>query len=248
MTTTSMRKLEGKVAVITGGSSGIGLEAAKLFVREGAVVYITGRRQAELDQAVAEIGPSARGVQGDIASVADRDRLYETVRADKRRIDVLFANAGVGDFGPIGSITEAQFDHIVGVNLKGTLFTLQDALPLFNDGGSIILTGSIAGVKGFPELLVYSATKAALRSIARTCAAGLKERKIRVNLLTPSTTDTPIIAPMPEEVRNGFANLAPAGRLAHPVEIANAALFLASDDASFVNGTELFVDGGAAQV
>jgi NAD(P)-dependent dehydrogenase (short-subunit alcohol dehydrogenase family) len=161
---------------------------------------------------------------------------------------VLFANAGVGDFGPIGSITETQFDHIVGVNLKGTLFTLQDALPLFNDGGSIILTGSIAGVKGFPELVVYSATKAALRSIVRTSAAGLKARKIRVNLLTPGTTDTPIIAPMPEEVRSGFANLAPAGRLAHPIEIAHAALFLASDEASFVNGTELFADGGAAQV
>ena len=242
------KKLEGRVAVVTGGSSGIGLEAAKLFVAEGALVYITGRRQVELDKAVTEIGKSARGVQGDVASEADRKRLFETVRADDRRIDVLFANAGVGDFGPIGTITEEHFDHIVGVNLKGTLFIVQDALPLLNDGGSIILTGSIAGVKGFSDLVVYSATKAALRSLARTCAAGLKERKIRVNLLTPGTTDTPIIAPMPEEVRNGFAALAPAGRLAQPIEIARAALFLATDDAAFVNGSELFADGGAAQV
>jgi NAD(P)-dependent dehydrogenase (short-subunit alcohol dehydrogenase family) len=243
-----MGLLEGKVAVITGGSSGIGFEAAKLYVQHGAFVYITGRRQAELDQAADALGPSAKGVQGDIAVAADRQRLYDTVKADQRRIDVLFANAGVGDFGPIGTIAEEHFDHIVNVNLKGTLFTVQDALPLFNDGGSIILTGSIAGVKGFAELVVYSATKAALRSLVRTCAAGLKDRKIRVNLLTPGTTDTPIIAPMPEEIRTGFANMAPAGRLAHPKEIANAALFLASSEASFVNGTELFVDGGAAQV
>jgi NAD(P)-dependent dehydrogenase (short-subunit alcohol dehydrogenase family) len=242
------RKLEGRVAIITGGSSGIGLEAAKLFVREGAFVYITGRRQEALDQAVAEIGASARGVQGDIANEADRKRLFDIVAADNRRIDVLFANAGVGDFGPIGSITDEHFEHIVGVNLKGTLFTLQDALPLLNDGASVILTGSIAGVKGFPELVVYSATKAALRSIVRTSAAGLRRQKIRVNLLTPGTTDTPIIAPMPEEIRSGFANLSPLGRMAHPQEIASVALFLASDDASFVTGAEIFADGGAAQL
>jgi NAD(P)-dependent dehydrogenase (short-subunit alcohol dehydrogenase family) len=241
-------KLQGRVAVITGGSSGIGFEAAKLFVREGAFVYITGRRQAELDRAVAQIGKSVRAVQGDIANAADRQRLYDTVKTDGRRIDVLFANAGAGDFGPIGSITDAHFDQIVGVNLKGTLFTVQDALPLLNDGASIILTGSTAGVKGFPELVVYSATKAALRSIVRTLAASFRDRKIRVNLLTPGTTDTPIIAPMPEAFRSRLANLAPLGRLAHPAEIAGAALFLASSDASFVTGTELFADGGAAQV
>jgi NAD(P)-dependent dehydrogenase (short-subunit alcohol dehydrogenase family) len=241
-------KLKGRVAVITGGSSGIGFEAAKLFVGEGAFVYITGRRQAELASAVAQIGRSVRAVQGDIANAADRQRLYDTVKADGRTIDVLFANAGVGDFGPIGSITDDHFDRIVGVNFKGTLFTVQDALPLLNDGASIILTGSIAGVKGFPELVVYSATKAALRSIVRTLAASFRDRKIRVNLLTPGTTDTPIIAPMPEAVRSGLVQLAPLGRLAHPAEIASAALFLASDDASFVTGTELFADGGAAQV
>ena len=161
---------------------------------------------------------------------------------------MLFANAGVGDVAPIGLITEAHFDHIVGVNLKGTLFTVQEALPLFRDGGSIILTGSIAGVKGFGELVVYSATKAALRSLARTCTTGLKDRKIRVNLLSPGTTDTPIIAPMPDDMKAGFANLAPAGRLAHPAEIATVALFLASDASSFVTGVEVFADGGAAQV
>jgi NAD(P)-dependent dehydrogenase (short-subunit alcohol dehydrogenase family) len=241
-------KLLGRVAVITGGTSGIGFEAAKLFVREGAFVYITGRRQAELDGAVAQIGKSVQGVQGDIANAVDRQRLYDTVKADGRTIDVLFANAGVGDFGPIGSITDAHFDQIAGVNFKGTLFTVQDALPLLNDGASVILTGSIAGVKGFPELVVYSATKAALRSIVRTLAASFRDRRIRVNLLTPGTTDAPIIAPMPEVFRSGLANLAPLGRLAQPAEIAGAALFLASDDASFVTGTELFADGGAAQV
>ncbi len=241
-------KLHGRVAVITGGSSGIGFEAAKLFVAEGAFVYVTGRRQAQLDTAVAAIGDACCGVQGDIANPNDRERLFGRVAVDNRRIDVLFANAGVGDFGPMGKITDEHFEHIVSVNLKGTLFTMQDALPLLNDGASVILTGSIAGVKGFPELVVYSATKAALRSVVRTSAAGLRDRKIRVNLLTPGTTDTPIIAPMPEQVKSGFARLAPLGRLAHPREIAGAALFLAGDDASFVTGVELFADGGAAQV
>jgi NAD(P)-dependent dehydrogenase (short-subunit alcohol dehydrogenase family) len=240
--------LQGKVAVITGGSSGIGLEAAKLFVEEGAFVFITGRRQSELDRATSEIGRSVRAVQGDIASAADRRRLYEIVEAEAGHIDVLFANAGVGDVAPIGFITEAHFDHIVGVNLKGTLFTVQEALPFFREGGSIILTGSIAGVKGFGELVVYSATKAALRSLARTCTAGLKDRKIRVNLLSPGTTDTPIIAPMPDDMKAGFVKLAPAGRLAHPAEIATVALFLASHASSFVTGVEIFADGGAAQV
>ncbi|KAA1007804.1 SDR family oxidoreductase [Paraburkholderia panacisoli] len=240
--------LQGKVAVVTGGSTGIGLEAAKLFVDEGAFVFITGRRQSELDRAMSEIGHHVRAVQGDISNAADRRRLYEIVAAEAGCIDVLFANAGVGDVGPIGTITEAHFDHIVGVNFKGTLFTVQEALPLFRDGGSIILTGSIAGAKGFGDLVVYSATKAALRSLARTCTAGLKDRKIRVNLLSPGTTDTPIIAPMSDDMKAGFASLAPAGRLAHAAEIATVALFLASDASSFVTGTEIFADGGAAQV
>lgn len=241
-------KLAGRVAVITGGSTGIGLEAAKLFIAEGAFVYVTGRHPSKLDAAVAVLGAAARGVQGDIASAPDRARLFQAIESDGRRIDILFANAGVGEATVIGSISEEQFDHIVGVNLKGTLFTLQDALPLLNDGASVIFTGSIAGIKGFPELVVYSATKAALRSLTRTCAAGLRDRQIRVNLLSPGTTDTAIIAAMPPEYKQALAEAALARRLADPIEIARVALFLATDDSSYVNGSELFADGGAAQV
>ena len=241
-------KLAGRVGIVTGGSTGIGLEAARLFIAEGAFVYLTGRRQAELDAAVSELGNMACAVQGDVASAADRQRLFETVAADGRRVDILFANAGVGEATPIGAIEEDQFDRIVNVNFKGTLFTLQGALPLLSDGASVILTGSIAASKGYADLVVYSATKAALRSLARTSAEGLKDRRIRVNLLTPGTTDTAIIASMPEEFKRALADGAPAGRLAHPAEIARAALFLATDDSSFVNGAELFADGGAAQI
>jgi NAD(P)-dependent dehydrogenase (short-subunit alcohol dehydrogenase family) len=243
-----MKKLEGKVAVITGGSSGIGLATAKRFVAEGAFVFITGRRQQELDEAVREIGANARGVQGDVANLADLDRLYEAVQAEKGRVDVVCANAGVGELIPIGAITEEHFDKIFGVNVRGTLFTVQKALPLMPDGGSIVLIGSIAGSKGMPSFSVYSASKAALRSFARTWAADLKDRQIRVNVLSPGPIDTPILAPMPKEVVAHLVAGVPLGRIGQPDEIAKAALFLASDDGSFVNGVELAVDGGTAQV
>jgi len=242
-----MDKLKGKVAVITGGSTGIGLAAAKLFVKEGAHVFITGRRQKELDEAVKAIGRNATGVQGDVANLADLDRLYEIVR-EKGRIDIVFANAGVAEFSPLRSITEEHFDKLFDINVKGTLFTVQKALPLLNDGGSIILTGSVAGVKGTHSFGVYGATKAAVRNFARAWTVELKDRRIRSNVLSPGPTDTPIIGQQPADAIARIVSTIPMGRMGEPEEVARAALFLASDDSSFVTGIELFVDGGRAQV
>ncbi|MFZ0272882.1 MAG: glucose 1-dehydrogenase [Acidobacteriaceae bacterium] len=241
------KKLQGKVAVITGGTSGIGLATAKLFVKEGAYVFITGRRQKELDEAVKAIGSNATGVQGDVARLADLDRLYEAVKT-KGRIDIVFANAGVAEFAPLGKITEEHFDKLFGTNVKGTLFTVQKALPLMNDGGSIILNGSVASVKGTPAFGVYGATKAALRSFVRTWTSDLKDRHIRSNVVSPGPTDTPIVDGQPEEAVARIVSTIPMGRMGDPDEIAKAVLFLASDDSSFVTGIELFVDGGRGQV
>jgi NAD(P)-dependent dehydrogenase (short-subunit alcohol dehydrogenase family) len=241
------KKLQGKVAVITGGTSGIGLATAKLFVKEGAYVFITGRRQKELDEAVKAIGSNATGVQGDVARLADLDRLYEAVKT-KGRIDIVFANAGAAEFAPLGKITEEHFDKLFGTNVKGTLFTVQKALPLMNDGGSIILNGSVASVKGTPAFGVYGATKAALRSFVRTWTSDLKDRHIRSNVVSPGPTDTPIVDGQPEEAIARIVSTIPMGRMGDPDEIAKAVLFLASDDSSFVTGIELFVDGGRGQV
>jgi NAD(P)-dependent dehydrogenase (short-subunit alcohol dehydrogenase family) len=241
------KKLQGKVAVITGGTSGIGLAAAKLFVREGAYVFITGRRQRELDAAVKAIGSNVTGVQGDVARLADLDRLYQAVKT-KGRIDVVFANAGVAEFAPLGRITEEHFDQLFNINVKGTLFTVQKALPLMNDGASIILNGSVASVKGTPAFGVYGATKAAIRSFVRTWTSDLKDRHIRSNVVSPGPTDTPIVDGQPADVIARIVSTIPMGRMGKPDEIAKAVLFLASDDSSFVTGIELFVDGGRAQV
>jgi len=242
------KKLENKVAVITGATSGMALATAKLFVEEGAYVFITGRSQERLDKAVKEISKNITGVQGDAGNLADLDRLFETVKKEKGRIDVLFASAGVGELSkPLGSITEKGFDDTFKVNVRGTLFTVQKALPLIKDGGSIILNSSIAGVKGFPGTTVYSASKAAVRSFARTWTAELKGR-IRVNVISPGPIDTAIFDGVPQEMKDGFASIVPMGRMGKPGEIASVALFLASDDSIFVTGIELFVDGGAAQV
>ena len=247
-------KLDGKVAVITGGNSGMGLATAKRFVDEGAKVVITGRRQAELDAAVKAIGPSVTGVRGDVASLADLDHLYSVVKQTHGHVDIVFANAGVGEFVPIAEITEAHFDKLFNVNVKGLVFTVLKALPLLRDGGSIILNASIASITGSPAFSVYSATKAAVRSFARGWTTDLKGRKIRVNALSPGPIDTPIfdtVAPTKAEsdqLKAGFAQQVPLGRMGTPDEIAKVALFLASDDSSYVTGIELFVDGGMAQV
>jgi NAD(P)-dependent dehydrogenase (short-subunit alcohol dehydrogenase family) len=249
-----MSKLAGKVAVITGGNSGIGLATAERFVAEGAQVFITGRRQGELDAAVKRIGKGVTGVRGDVSNLADLDGLYARVKEQAGHVDILFANAGMGEFTPLGSITEAQYDKMFNVNVKGLLFTVQKALPLFRDGGSIILNASIASCKGLEAFSVYSATKAAVRSFARSWTVDLKQRKIRVNVISPGPIETPIldgIASTKEEVdqiKAGFASLVPMGRMGQPEEIATAAVFLASSDSSFITGVELFVDGGMAQV
>jgi NAD(P)-dependent dehydrogenase (short-subunit alcohol dehydrogenase family) len=242
-----MGKLKGKLAVITGGTTGIGLAAAKLFVKEGAYVFITGRRQKELDEAVKAIGDNVSGVQGDVAKPADLDRLYETVKV-KGRIDIVFANAGVAEFSPLGKITEEHFDKLFDINVKGTLFTVQKALPLLNDGASIILTGSIAGIKGTPAFGVYGASKAAIRCFVRAWTVELKDRRIRSNVLSPGPTATPIVAELPQDAIARIVSTIPMGRMGEPEELAKAALFLASDDSSFVTGTEMFVDGGRAQI
>jgi NAD(P)-dependent dehydrogenase (short-subunit alcohol dehydrogenase family) len=247
-------KLEGKVAVVTGGNSGIGLATARRFVGEGAYVFITGRRQGELDAAVKEIGKNVTGVQGDVAKLADLDRLYDAVKAKTGRIDILFANAGVAELAPVGEITEEQFDRIFDINVKGLLFTVQKALPLIPVGGAIILNASIVASKGNPASSVYSATKAAVRSFARTWTMDLKERKIRVNALSPGPINTPAYdrlaqsGPAGQQMLASIVNRVPMGRFGTPDEIARAAVFLASDDSSFVTATELFVDGGAAQI
>jgi NAD(P)-dependent dehydrogenase (short-subunit alcohol dehydrogenase family) len=243
------RKLKGKVAVVTGGSAGIGLAAAKRFTEEGAFVFITGRKQPELDAAVKEIGPNAAAVRADASSIADATRLFETVKAAKGRIDVLYVNAGVYEFTPFGTVTEQDYDRMFNINVKGALFTVQQAVPLMTDGGSIILTGSIAGSKGFEADAVYGATKAAIRSFARSWTADLKSKNIRVNVLSPGPVQTPgLDIYASDDVKGQLKSLVPMGRLGKPDEIAKAALFLASDDSSFVAGVELFADGGAAAI
>ncbi|MFO0874137.1 MAG: glucose 1-dehydrogenase [Phycisphaerales bacterium] len=248
-------KLAGKVALVTGGTSGLGLATAKRFVAEGARVVVTGRRPAELDAAVAELGGNATGVRGDISVLSDLDRLYESVRETHGRLDILFANAGGGAFVPLGEITEEHFDKYFGINVKGTLFTVQKALPLLAAGGSIVLNGSMVSVKGMPGFTVYAATKAAIRSFARTWAVDLRGRNIRVNVVSPGTVVTPAYKSelgMTDEQIKAFVAQAstatPLGRAGTPDEIAKAVVFLASDDSSYMTGAELFVDGGAAQI
>jgi NAD(P)-dependent dehydrogenase (short-subunit alcohol dehydrogenase family) len=249
------KKLEGKIVLVTGGSSGLGLATAKRFADEGAKVYITGRRQNELDAAAGDIGHGAVAIQGDIAKMADLDRLFEQIKSEAGKLDVLFANAGGGEFVPLGEITEVHVDKWLGINIKGTLFTVQKALPLMPAGASIILNGSMVSIKGFPAFGVYAATKAALRSFARTWSVDLRERQIRVNVVAPGTVVTPAYKDQlglnDEQIRQMEAHAAattPLGRAGTPDEIAKAVLFLASDDSSYVNGIELFVDGGAAQI
>ena len=247
-------KLEGKIAVITGGNSGMGLATAKRFASEGAYVFITGRRQNELDTAISEIGKNAIGIQGDVSNLGDLDRLYNTVKDQKGHLDILFANAGIAQFAPIGEISEEHFDKIFGINVKGLLFTVQKALPIFRDGGSIILNASIGSSKGFEETSVYSATKAAVRSFARTWTADLKHRKIRVNAISPGPIDTPIFSNLlqneeqSEQFKKNIVNTVPMGRMGSPDEIAKVVSFLASNDSSYITGIELFVDGGMAQI
>jgi NAD(P)-dependent dehydrogenase (short-subunit alcohol dehydrogenase family) len=249
-----MGKLEGKIALITGGNSGIGLATAKQFVNEGAYVFITGRREPELAEAVKEIERNVTAIQGDVSNPGDLDRLFAQIKREKGRLDIVFANAGVAKYAPFGTITEEHYDSIFNINVKGLLFTVQKALPLLPDGASIILNASIVASKGFSSNSVYSATKAAVRSFARTWTTDLKERRIRVNAVSPGPIETPglkdLVATtgLGEERLKMLANTVPLGRLGRPGEIAKAVVFLASDDSSYVTGTELFVDGGFAQV
>lgn len=249
-----MKRLEDKIAVITGGNSGIGLATAKLFVEDGAYVFITGRRQSKVDAVVKQIGKNITGVQGDVSNLADLDRLYATVKEQKGHIDILFANAGVGELVPLGPITEAHFDKTFGINVKGLLFTVQKALPLIQDGGSIILNASIAASKGIEASSIYNATKAAIRSFARTWTLDLKHRKIRVNAVSPGMIDTPGLNGLAQsqeqldQFKTSFLSGVPLGRIGSPDEVAKAVSFLASDDSSYITGIELFVDGGVAQI
>lgn len=244
------KKLEGKIALITGGSAGIGLATAKQFVDEGAYVYIVGRRKPELEAAVASIGSNVTAIQGDVTNLADLDRIYAQISKEKGRVDIVFANAGGGPLVPLGSITEEHFDQVFNVNVKALVFTAQKALPLMPDGGTIILTGSIVGIKGFPAFSIYSAAKAAVRNFARTWTTDLKGRGIRVNVISPGPIDTPLLNEAfsnPDDMK-ALASAVVMGRLGRPEEIAKAVTFFASGDASFITGAELFVDGGAAQV
>jgi len=249
-----MGKLEGKVALVTGGNSGIGLATAQEFVAEGAYVFITGRRQAELAAAVKEIGRNINGIRADVSNSGDLDQLFSRIKNEKGKLDIVFANAGVAKYAALGHITEELYDSIFDVNVKGVLFTVQKALSLIPEGGSIILNASIVGSKGLPANSVYSATKAAVRSFARTWTTDLKDRHIRVNVVSPGTTDTPGLSELFGSSEAGQQRLkmisssVPLGRLAKPKEIARAVVFLASDDSSYITGTELFVDGGFAQV
>ncbi len=249
-----MGKLEGKIALVTGGNSGIGLATAKQFVNEGAYVFITGRRDPELVAAVKDIGRNVTGVQGDVSNLADLDRLFAQSKQEKSKLDIVFANAGVAKFAALGAITEELYDWTFDINVKGLLFTVQKALPLLPDGASIILNSSVVGSKGLPINSVYSATKAAIRSFARTWTADLKNRRIRVNAVSPGSIDTPGLNGLLASSETGqqrlkmISNNVPLGRLGTPDEIAKAVVFLASDDASYVTGAELFVDGGFAQV
>jgi NAD(P)-dependent dehydrogenase (short-subunit alcohol dehydrogenase family) len=244
----SKPRLEGKVAVITGGTSGIGLATAQRFVKEGAHVFIVARRQEGLDEAVATIGNNVTPVRADVTKTEDLDRLYQTVKQACGHLDVVVANAGRGAFSPITEITEELVDEVFALNLKAVLFTVQKALPLMRDGGSIIITSSIASVKGFPGRTAYAASKAGLRAFARVWTTELKDRKIRTNLLTPGPVKTPQTARLPRAAIDQVLSSVPLGRMAEVDEIANAALFLASDESAFVTGSELFADGGAAQV
>jgi NAD(P)-dependent dehydrogenase (short-subunit alcohol dehydrogenase family) len=248
-------QFDGKVALVTGGSSGIGLAAAKLFAQRGATVYITGRRQKELDQAVREIGPSATGIQGDVSRLGDIDKVYRAIREQQGKLDVLFANAGIGEFASLGQITEEHFDKQFDVNVKGTLFTVQGALPLMSDGSAIVLNASLVSIKGNPAFSVYSATKAALRSFARNWAVDLKGKGIRVNAVSPGVIPTPgyhTSLGMTEQQQDDYIRSVipaiPLGRTGTPDEIAKAVAFLASDESSYITGSELFVDGGQGQI
>src|SRR6202023_2468952 len=249
-----MNKIEGKIALITGGNSGIGLATAKQFVNEGAYVFITGRREPETAAAVEEIGRNVTGVQGDVSNLGDLDRLFAQIKREKGRLDIVFANAGVAKLAPLGTITEELYDSVFNINVKGVLFTVQKALPLLPDGASIILNASIVGSKGLPSNSVYSAQKAAVRSFARTWTTDLKDRRIRVNAVSPGSTDTPGLSNLlassevGEQRKKMIANSVPLGRFGRPDEIAKAVVFLACDDSSYVTGAELFVDGGFAQV
>jgi NAD(P)-dependent dehydrogenase (short-subunit alcohol dehydrogenase family) len=249
-----MGKLEGKIALVTGGTSGIGLATAKQFVNEGAYVFVTGRREQELAAAVKAIGRNSIGVPGDVADLGDLDRLFAQIKREKGRLDIVFANAGVAKYAPLGSITEELYNSIFDTNVKGLLFTVQKALPLMPDGAAIILCASIVASKGLSANSVYSATKAAVRSFARTWTTDLKARRIRVNAVSPGSIDTPGLSELPAssdvgaQRRTMISNSVPLGRFGTPDEIAKAVVFLASDDASYIAGTELFVDGGFAQV
>jgi len=249
-----MNKLEGKIAVITGGSSGIGLATAKRFVTEGAYVFITGRRQTELKVAVRDIGKNVTDVQSDVSNLADLDRLYSIVKQQKGHIDILFANAGLGEFATLEKISEAHFDKTFDVNVKGLLFTVQKAVPLFRDGGSIILNSSIAASKGVEGFSVYSASKAAVRSFARTWTVDLRHHNIRVNAISPGPIDTPAFSDLMQneehsrQLKKDLVSNVPLRRMGTPDEVAKVATFLASDESSYVTGIELFVDGGAAQI
>ena len=249
-----MGKLDGKIALITGGNSGIGLATAKRFVNEGAYVFITGRRDSELTTAVKEIGHDVTGVQGDVSNLNDLDRLFEQIKREKGKLDIVFANAGVAKYAHFGEISEELYDSIFDINVKGLLFTVQKALPLMPDGATIVLNASVVGSKGLPSNSVYSATKAAIRSFARTWTTDLKDRHIRVNAVSPGPIDTPGLSELlassqvGEQRRKMISTSIPLGRLGTPDEIAKAVVFLASDDSSYVSGVELFVDGGFAQV
>lgn len=241
-------KLKDRVAVITGGSSGLALASARRFISEGAYVFITGRRAEVVERAAKELGPRARAVQGDVAKMEDLDRLFSVVREERGSIDVLFASAGAGAWETLGSITEQGVDTTLNVNLKGTIFTVQKSLALLNPGASVIITGSAVAHRAFVGLSVYGASKAALRSLIRHWVLELKDRQIRFNVISPGSIDTAALAPLSEQMKDHLRAIAPMGRLGEPDEIATAALFLASDDSKYVTGTELFVDGGYGQI
>jgi NAD(P)-dependent dehydrogenase (short-subunit alcohol dehydrogenase family) len=245
-----MKKLEGKIALITGGTSGVGLATAKEFVSEGAYAFVTGRREAKLSEAAKGIGRNVRGVQGDVSSLSDLDRLFAQIKQEKGRIDVLFANAGFASFAPLGKITEQHYDSLFNTNVKGLLFTVLKAIPLMRDGSAIILNASIVASKGLPDFSVYSATKAAVRSFAGTLTTDLKGRRIRVNAVSPRFTDTPQwhASEAVEQSMDIMSSGVPQARFGTPDEIAKAVVFLAGDDSRYITGTELFVDGGFAQV
>jgi NAD(P)-dependent dehydrogenase (short-subunit alcohol dehydrogenase family) len=248
-----VNKLEGKIAVITGGTSGIGLTTAKRFVSEGAYVFITGLYQKEIDEAISEIGKNVSGIQSDVSNLADIDKMYDVVKDQKGHIDILFANAGIIQFAPLGEISEEHFNKIFDIDVKGLLFTVQKALPLFQEGGSIILMASIGASKGSADLSVYHAAKAAVRSFARSWTLNLNQRNIRVNAISPGPIDTPFVNRVLNEQQTqqfiqNVVKATPIGRMGSPDEVAKAVSFLASNDSSYVTGIELFVDGGMAQI